>query len=124
MKSRGSLPRSFGYAFTGLAYLLRSQRNARIHAAISALVLGLGLWLRLTAIEWALIVLATGLVWTAETVNTALEGLVDLASPQTSPTARAVKDLAAGAVLLAACTAAAVGALVLGPALLQRAAGR
>ena len=126
MKQEGgriSLLRSFGYAFSGIAYLLRSQQNARIHAAITLVVIGLGTWLRLTGPQWAVLVLAMGLVWTAETVNTALENLVDLASPQVDPAAKSVKDLAAAAVLLAAIAAAAVGVLVLGPALVRRALG-
>jgi diacylglycerol kinase len=120
---RTSLLRSFGYAFSGVAYLLRNQRNARIHAAITLVVIGLGTWLRLTGPQWAVLVLAMGLVWTAESVNTALERLVDLASPQIDPAAKSVKDLAAAAVLLAAIAAAAVGVLVLGPALVRRAFG-
>ena len=120
---RTSLLRSFGYAFSGIAYLLRSQRNARLHAAITLVVIGLGTWLRLTGPQWAVLVLAMGLVWTAETVNTALENLVDLASPQVDPAAKSIKDLAAAAVLLAAIAAAGVGVLVLGPALVRRALG-
>jgi len=120
---RTSLLRSFGYAFSGIAYLLRSQRNARIHAAITLVVVGLGIWLRLTGPQWAVLVLAMGLVWTAETVNTALENLVDLASPQVDPAAKSIKDLAAAAVLMAALAAAAVGVMVLGPALARRALG-
>jgi len=120
---RTSLLRSFGYAFSGIAYLLRSQRNARLHAAITLVVIGLGTWLRLTGPQWAVLVLAMGLVWTAETVNTALEDLVDLASPQVDPAAKSIKDLAAAAVLLAAIAAAGVGVLVLGPALVRRALG-
>lgn len=121
---KSSLVRSFRYAFSGLAYLLRSQNNARIHAGISALVLAAGLWLNLSGLQWALIALAAGLVWTAEAFNTAVEGLVDLASPQINPTARIVKDLAAASVLLSAAMAALVGLLVLGPPLLQRVGGR
>jgi diacylglycerol kinase len=113
--------RSFGYAFAGMAYLLRRQRNARIHAAITLMVIGLGVWLRLAGPQWAVLVLAMGLVWSAEAVNTALEILVDLASPQVDPAAKSIKDLAAAAVLLAAIAAAVVGALILGPALVRRA---
>jgi len=120
---RAALLRSFGYAYSGIAYLLRSQQNARIHAAITLVVIGLGIWLRLTGPQWAVLVLAMGLVWSAETVNTALENLVDLASPQVDPAAKSVKDLAAAAVLLAAIAAAAVGVLVMGPALIRRALG-
>jgi diacylglycerol kinase len=118
-----SLLRSFGYAFAGVGHLLRSQRNARIHAGITLLVIAAGAWLRLPALQWALLALAMGLVWAAETVNTAMEALVDLSSPQAHPLARSVKDLAAGAVLFAAIAAAAVGALVFVPPLTERLAG-
>jgi diacylglycerol kinase len=118
-----SLLQSFGHAFSGLAFLLRSQRNARIHAAITLLVIALAAWLCLPPAQWALLALAMGMVWAAESVNTALEQLVDLCSPQVHPVAKSVKDLAAAAVLLAAAAAAVTGALVLGPELLRRAGG-
>jgi diacylglycerol kinase len=118
-----SLLKSFGHAFSGLAFLLRSQRNARIHAGITLGVIALAVWLNLPPAQWALLVLAMGLVWTAESINTALEELVDLCSPEIDPVARAAKDLAAAAVLLAAGAAAVTGVLVLGPELLRRAAG-
>jgi len=118
---RASVLRSFGYAFAGMAHLLRRQRNARIHAAITLVVIGLGVWLRLAGPQWAVLVLAMGLVWSAEAVNTALEILVDLASPQVDPAAKSIKDLSAAAVLLAAIAAAVIGALILGPALVRRA---
>jgi diacylglycerol kinase len=119
MAGRQSLGEAFRNAFAGLGELLRSQRNARIHLAITLGVLGLAGWLRLSRADWVLIVLATTLVWTAELINTALEASVDLASPERHPLARRAKDLSAAAVLLAAAGAAAVGILVLGTRLLE-----
>jgi diacylglycerol kinase len=80
----------------------------------------LGLWLGLGRLEWAIIVLTVGLVWMAEFVNTALEAVVDLASPDLHPLAKVGKDVAAAAVLVGACTAVVVGLLVLGPPLWAR----
>lgn len=108
---------AFRYAFAGWWYVLRTQRNAWIHALASVLVLALGLWLGLAAHDWALIVMAVALVWMAEFINTALEAVVDLASPQYHPLARVGKDVGAAAVLIAAAASAIIGLLVLGPPL-------
>lgn len=100
--------------------MLRTQRNMWIHTAFSVGAVAAGLWLRLTPVEWAVIVLTMGLVWTAEFANTALEAAVDLASPDLHPLAKVAKDVAAGAVLVTAGTAVAVGLLIFGPPLLAR----
>lgn len=107
--------RSFGWALKGIADMLGSQQNAWIHAAATVVVCGLGLALGLGRIEWALIVLAIVAVWTAEALNTAIELLTDVASPEFHPLAGRAKDVAAGAVLIASVGAAGVGLLVLGP---------
>lgn len=112
--------RSFQYAFAGWWYVLRTQRNAWIHGLASVLVLLLAGWLRLPVRDWAVLILAMGLVWMAEFLNTALESVVDLASPQLHPLAKAGKDVGAAAVLIAALCAAVVGFLILGPPLWQR----
>ena len=97
--------------------MLRTQRNAWIHLCATVAVTALGLWLGLGRLEWAVIVLAIGLVWMAEFVNTALEAVVDLASPDLHPLAKIGKDVAAAAVLMGAITSVVVGLLVLGPPL-------
>ncbi len=112
--------RSFGYAFRGFWYVLRTQRNAWIHAVIATIVFLLSLWLRLDAREWSIIVLTTAMVFTAEFLNTAIEAVVDLASPQKHPLAKVGKDVGAAAVLIAALAAVLVGLLILGPPLWQR----
>ena len=108
----------FRDAARGLKVHFATQANARIQAGATVLAFGLGLGLRLTALEWTAIVLAIGLVWVAETLNTALECLVDFVSPEIREEAGRVKDISAGAVLLAAITAAGVGAIIFGPKLL------
>ena len=96
---------SFGFAFAGLRFLFRTQPNARIHVAITAAVLVVGLWLRLTVQDWAVLAVTAGLVFVAEGFNTALEATVDLASPEPHPLAQTAKDVSAGAVTLAAAFA-------------------
>jgi diacylglycerol kinase (ATP) len=93
---------SFRYAFAGLAHVLRTQRNAWIHAMVSTLVFLVGLWLQLSRQEWAIIILTITMVWLAEFINTSLEAVVDLASPQQHQLARVSKDVGAAAVLIAA----------------------
>jgi diacylglycerol kinase (ATP) len=113
-----SRARSFGYAFSGWWYVIRTQRNAWIHTVVSVVVILLSLWLRISRTEWALIVLAIALVWTAEFINTSLEAVVDLASRhEQHALARVGKDVGAAAVLIAAGASIVIGLLVLGPAL-------
>lgn len=107
--------RSFVYAMRGLAALVATQHNARIHALATILVIAVGFLFRLSTTEWGLIVLAITCVWVAEALNTAIECVVDLASPDTQPLAARAKDVAAGAVLAAAIGAVVIGILVLGP---------
>jgi diacylglycerol kinase (ATP) len=108
---------SFRHAFRGFWYVVRTQRNAWIHVVIATIVCILSFWLRLNTHDWALIILATAMVFTAEFLNTAIEAVVDLASPQKHPLAKVGKDVGAGAVLIAAIAAVLIGALVLGPPL-------
>lgn len=114
---------SFRYALAGWLYMLRHQKNTRIQAVASLLVLILGLWLQITAGEWAVIVLTVTMVWMAEFINAAIEAVVNLASPELHPMARVGKDVAAAAVLLGATSSVVVGLLILGPPLLARLQG-
>jgi diacylglycerol kinase (ATP) len=110
--------RSFVYAGRGLQTMLESQHNAWIHAVASAGVLIGGLLADLGRLDWCALVLAIVSVWTAEALNTAFEFLCDVASPEFHPLVAKAKDVAAGAVLIAAVGATLVGLLVLGPHLL------
>ena len=110
---------AFGHAFRGWWYVLNTQHNAWIHTAVAIIVLILGLWLKLTARDWALLVLTIAMVFMAEFLNTAIEAVVDLASPVHHPLAKVGKDVGAGAVLVAALAAVLVGLLILGPPLWQ-----
>jgi diacylglycerol kinase len=111
---------SFGHAFDGWRILMHGTPNARIHAAIAAAAIVVGAWLQISLIEWAVLCVTIGMVFTAEMFNTALETLVDLASPEIHPLARASKDVAAGGVLFAAVCAGIVGLLIFGPPLWVR----
>ncbi|MBZ5588200.1 MAG: diacylglycerol kinase family protein [Acidobacteriia bacterium] len=111
--------RSIGFALRGIGVMLRTQHNAWVHAVATVVVVAMGVALRLSAGEWCWIVLAIVAVWTAEALNTAFEFLTDVASPGFHPVAGKAKDVAAGAVLLAACGAVVIGVLVLGPHLLR-----
>ncbi len=107
--------KSFGHAVRGIRLLVQSERNAQIHLLASAVVIVLGLTFSISPEEWGLLVLATGLVWAAEAVNTAVERVIDLCNPEHHPIAGEAKDLAAGAVLLAAVAALVVGLILFLP---------
>ena len=111
---------AFGHAFRGWWYVLRTQQNAWIHSLVATIVFLVGLWLGLRPFEWAVIVLTIAMVFTAEFINTAIEAVVDLASPVHHPLAKVGKDVGAGAVLISALAAIVVGLLVLGPPLWVR----
>ena len=111
---------AFGHAFRGLAYVLKTQQNAWIHSFIALAVIVVGLWLRLTPSDWAILILTIAIVFTAEFINTAIEAVVDLAMPVHHPLAKVGKDVGAGAVLVAALAAIIIGLLILGPPLWDR----
>ena len=111
---------SFGHAFRGWYHVLRTQHNAWIHSAVALIVILLGLWLGLPARDWAVLVLAIAMVFTAEFINTSIEAVVDLASPAHHPLAKVGKDVGAAAVLVAALSAILIGLLILGPPLWQK----
>ncbi len=109
--------RSFYFAFAGIGLLLRTQRNAQIELAIGVAACGLGAWVGISRVEWAVIVFTIALVLILEGLNTAVECAIDLASPKIHPLAKAAKDLAAGMVLIASIASLAVGLLIFGPPL-------
>jgi diacylglycerol kinase (ATP) len=115
----GARFRSFRYALRGARLLLFTQHNAWIHAVFSIAVVIAGLAFRISRLEWCAIVIAMMSVWTAEALNTSLEFLCDVASPEFHPLVEKSKDVAAGGVLISAIGAAIVGLLVFGPHLLQ-----
>jgi diacylglycerol kinase len=111
--------KSFAHAGRGIWVFVRTTPNAWIQIVIFALVILLGFYFKITYIEWALLIFASGLVFVSEAFNTAIEIDMNLTSPDHHPYARDTKDVAAGAVLLSAITAVAIGILVFGHHLLN-----
>ena len=109
------LLKSFGFAFAGLNELLKSEQNARIHllATIGALIAGV--FLRISSLEWGVILIVIALVWVAEAFNTAIEKLTDHFFNDYNKTARIAKDISAAAVLVCAITAFVCGLIVFLP---------
>jgi len=111
--------RSFIFAFNGLKFTVRSQQNFRIHLAAMILVVVAGILTHLCTTEWCIIILACGLVISMEAMNTAIEQLVDLVSPEYRKQAGVVKDVAAAAVLITAVTAVIIGIILFLPKLIS-----
>lgn len=106
------------YAINGILEALKTQWNMKIHAVAAIVVLGAAFFFEISLIEWIIIVICIGMVFIAEIANTAIEYLVDFVSPDIHPIAGKIKDLSAGAVLIAAITSAVIGILIFGPKLL------
>ena len=111
---------SFRYAFAGFLFVLKTQKNAWLHLIATAIVIFVSFWLGIDRIEWLAILLVIGLVWMAEFMNTALEVIVDLASPEKHPLAKVGKDVGAASVLIAAILAVIIGVIVLWQPLIEK----
>jgi diacylglycerol kinase len=104
--------RSFGFAIHGIYTLIRSERNFQIHFTIFGCALALACYFSINPIEWCIILITSGLVFVAEALNTAIERLTDSITKEKNDSIRMLKDIAAGAVLIAAFVALIVGILV------------
>ena len=109
---------TFKYALRGIAKAFATQRNMRIHGVVLALVVIAGIYFRLSNLEWIAIILCSGIVLATEIVNTAIEEIVNFISPEKNEKAGLIKDLSAGAVLVAALTAVIVGLIIFLPRIL------
>lgn len=107
--------KSFAYALQGMAFLVRTEPNARVHLLATILVCAAGVYFSLSRADWLWIVAAIVLVWSAEAFNTALEQLADALHPERHPGIGRAKDAAAAAVLIAALGAAVIGGVVFMP---------
>ncbi|MEA3504989.1 MAG: diacylglycerol kinase family protein [Bacteroidota bacterium] len=107
--------KSFKYAFKGVFYVFKTQHNAWIHLSILALVVFFGLFFRISILEWIAVVVVSGFVLMAEIFNTVIEVFLDKFHPARDETIGVVKDIAAGAVLIAAIAAAITGLLIFVP---------
>ncbi len=112
--------KSLTHAWSGLAFTIQTQRNARIHLAAGLATILLAIWLKLGIVPLSILILTIGAVVASETINTTVEALVDLLSPEWNERAKIAKDVSAGAVLILALTAVVVGVLILGPPLWER----
>lgn len=115
-----TLRASFGYAIRGILLGAWPQRNFKIHLVATVVVSLMAWWLDCSRIEWAILLITMGFVLVSETINTAIETVVDLVSPEYHDVAGHAKDVAAGAVLLAAITAVGVALVILAPRLYER----
>ena len=115
----GSFWQSLAFAYAGVRHALHNQRNLRIHVSIATAVVIAGAVLRISRSEWAIVCTLTALVIGLELLNSAIEALVDLASPASHPLAKVAKDTAAGAVLVAALGSVAAGLTIFLPRLWQ-----
>lgn len=109
--------KSFKYAFKGLSFFFSKEHNARIHLFGVFFAIGFSIWLKISALEWISICGVIALVLVAEVFNTSIEKLSDVVSPGINPKIKIVKDLAAGAVLIAAIFAVIVGLIIFYPKL-------
>jgi diacylglycerol kinase len=112
--------KSFGYALAGWLYMLRRQKNTRIQAVASMVVMVVALWLQIDFLSFAVLILSITIVWMAEFVNAAVEAAINLSTSEFHPMAKVGKDVASAAVLLGVVASVLIGLLVLGPPLLHK----
>jgi undecaprenol kinase len=114
-KRRRGLLRPFTFAIVGILHAIRNERNMKIHAVVAVIVIILGLFYQLSAIEWMLIVFAIGGMLSLELMNTAIERVVDLVTKDFHPLAKQAKDVAAGAVFIYAILSVLIGCIIFLP---------
>ena len=114
-KKNNGFRSAFGNAFAGFDYAFRTERNLKFHFAAAVLVITAGALLKISPLEWAIIILTIGAVFVTEMINTAIEYTVDLASPEKHDLARKAKDVSAGAVLAIASSSVVVGLIIFLP---------
>ena len=115
MKSPKQLAHSVGHAFRGFFIALKSETSLKIQTSLGIIAIGLGIYLKITTTEWIFIVLCISAVLTTETINSSIEELADRVTLENDPMIKKVKDMAAGAVLIAASAALLIGAIIFIP---------
>jgi diacylglycerol kinase len=106
---------SFKYALRGIAKAFASERNMKVHALALLLAIIAGFYFHISGLEWITIIICSGMVFCAEIINTAIEEIVDFISPEKHEKAALIKDLSAGAVLIAAIAAIIIAGIVFIP---------
>lgn len=109
------LRKSFGYAFNGIDDVIKHEPNMKIHVVVAILVVIMAFILKVSIVEWIILVLLIGAVLAAETINTTIENLVDMYTKEYDEKAKIVKDTAAGTVLILAITSAIIGLIIFIP---------
>ena len=112
--------RSFSYALRGIGTVFKEEFNARVHLLAAMVVIVLGFVLKVSAWEWIILILVMGGVFTMELINTSIEKLADLYSTEFNPKIKRIKDLSAGAVLVASITALLMGFIIILPKILNQ----
>lgn len=110
--------KSFGYAFNGLAQLIKNEHNFRIHLAVTFVVITAGIILGISLAEWLILILVITIVLLAESFNSAMEYICDLISPQKDERVKRIKDILAASVLIASIMAIIIGLLIFIPHIL------
>jgi len=110
-----SLLKSFGFAFSGIWTVIRYERNIKIHLFATIIAIFLAIYLNISRTDWLVLLLVIALVISLELINSSIEAVVDLASPEIHPLAKKAKDVAAGAVLVAAIVSLIIGVLLFFP---------
>ena len=113
------LVNSFKYAWQGIKQAYKGEQNLKIHTFIAILVVVFGFFLKISYIEWLVCLLLIGLVLMSEFINTAIEYVVDLASPEVHPLAKAAKDTASAGVLMMAIISAIIGLIIFIPKIID-----
>jgi len=112
--------KSFSYALRGIGTVFKEEFNARVHLLAAMVVIVLGFVLKVSAWEWIILILVIGGVFTMELINTSIEKLADLYSTELNPKIKKIKDLSAGAVLVASITALLMGFIIILPKILNQ----
>ncbi len=107
--------KSFGYAIQGIVFMLKTQHNAWLHGMATISVIALAVYCDVSASDWRWLIVAMGMVWVGETINTAVEYVCDVVSPDYNHAVKHAKDIAAGGVLIAAVAALVIGVLTFYP---------
>lgn len=107
--------RSFGYAWAGLRQAFKAEPNFRIHVCGSLMAISLGLFFKISMLEWLMVLVACGMVWTAELFNSVIEKMLDYLAPERHEKIRNIKDMSAAAVFIAAVVAFLIGILIFLP---------
>lgn len=115
MGKKHSILNSFGYAFSGVKLALKEETNFRLHLLSTIIVIFFGFWLNISPFEWIALIFVIFFVLVMELVNTTVENIVDMVSPEISAKARVAKDVSAAAVLLTSILAVLVGSIIFLP---------